>query len=340
MKAFYYLNFMCLIGSSLFVSCSSSTAERENHLNEIRTKVALKQADKMFDQLTLENRFSKEQIALGKMLYMDNRLSKDNTQSCNTCHNVNTFGVDHEVTSLGNDGMRGGRNSPTTFNAALHFRQFWDGREPTIESQAGQPILNPVEMAMPNRDYVVNRLRAIPEYQEAFAEAFPGQASPITYANLENAIGAYERQLITPGKLDEFLNGETYALTLQEQRGLRTFVNVGCASCHNGALLGGNSYQKFGVFHDYWEHTGSDSIDNGRHDFTKEEADRHMFKTPTLRNVSETHPYFHDGSVEDLKVAIRIMGKVQLNKNLSQQEVDDIAAFLEALKADVPKEVK
>lgn len=210
-----------------------------------------------------ENELTDAKVALGKMLYFDNRLSKDNKQSCNTCHNVATYGVDNQQFSLGNDGKPGGRNSPSTFNAALHFAQFWDGREPSVEAQAGGPILNPVEMAMPSEDAVVKKLKGIKEYLAAFAAAYPNEKEAITYENLKKAIGAYERkELITSSRFDEYLAGKEDALSNEEKKGLQTFMQSGCLTCHTGNLVGGNMYQKFGLMGgNYWEHTGSKIID-------------------------------------------------------------------------------
>ncbi len=279
-------------------------------------------------------------IQLGKKLYFDKRLSKDNTQSCNTCHNLNTYGVDNNSFSAGNDGGLGGRNSPTTLNAALHFAQFWDGREPDVEAQAGGPILNPVEMAMPSEKAVIERLSSIDEYKELFAKAFPEESNPITYGNLKKAIGAFERLLITPSKFDRYMNGDNDALSAKEKRGMKLFMDAGCITCHTGPLLGGNMYQKFGLVNDYWEYTKSEKIDKGRYDVTGKESDMYVFKVPSLRNIDKTAPYFHDGSVHSLKDAIQIMGKTQLNRELSVQEVSGIEFFLQTLTGDVDNSVK
>ncbi|MDH5398461.1 MAG: cytochrome-c peroxidase, partial [Cyclobacteriaceae bacterium] len=293
-----------------------------------------------FGQLPVEatsssNPITDEKVALGKKLYFDNSLSKDNTQSCNTCHNLSTFGVDNKSFSEGNDGGLGGRNSPTTLNAALHMAQFWDGREPDVEAQAGGPILNPVEMAMPDEASVVEKLADIEGYAEMFASAFPDQPE-ITYDNLKKAIGAFERKLITPSRFDKFLAGDEGALNDTEKQGLQTYLDAGCTTCHAGNLLGGAMYQKFGLFGDYWEYTKSENVDNGRFDVTGNETDKYMFKVPSLRNIEKTGPYFHDGSVADLKAAVDIMAKAQVNKELTEKELDDIVAFLTTLTGEIP----
>ena len=286
-----------------------------------------------------DNITTPEKIELGKALYFDKRLSKDNTQSCNTCHDLNTFGVDNKSFSEGNDGGLGARNSPTTLNAALHIAQFWDGREPDVEAQAGGPILNPVEMAMPSEQAVVERLSGIDEYVRLFSKAFPEEPS-ITYDNLKKAIGAFERKLITPSKFDDYIAGNDDALNKKEKIGLQTFINSGCITCHSGNLLGGNLYQKFGLFGNYWEYTKSKKIDNGKFDVTENENDRYFFKVPSLRNIEKTAPYFHDGSVQELNEAIRIIAKVQVNKDLTVKEIDEIIDFFKTLTGEVPAELK
>lgn len=286
------------------------------------------------------NKATPEKIALGKTLFFDKRLSKDNTQSCNTCHNLNTFGVDNNAFSKGNKGGLGGRNSPTVLNAALHIAQFWDGREPDVEAQAGGPILNPVEMEMPNEKFVEKRLSGIKEYKDLFAKAFPNDKNPIIYDNIKKAIGVFERQLITPSKFDDYIAGNDKALSDKEKKGLNTFIKSGCVSCHSGALLGGNMYQKFGVFTDYWTLTKSKKIDLGKFDVTKKEEDKYVFKVPSLRNIEKTAPYFHDGSVSNLDDVISIMAKSQLNKDLSNQEINQIKDFLSTLTGNVPQSLK
>ncbi len=286
-----------------------------------------------------ENIASAEKIHLGKVLYFDKRLSKDGTQSCNTCHNMSTYGVDNLPVSPGDNGGNGTRNSPTVLNAAFHSTQFWDGRAKDVEQQAGMPITNPVEMAIPSEAFLVDRLKAIDLYTDMFAKAFPEEKEPLTYKNIAKAIGSFERTLITPSKFDDYLTGSADALSLEEKRGLQTFLNVGCVSCHMGSVLGGVMFQKFGVYGNYWEHTKSAVIDEGRFAETKNEADKYMFKVPSLRNITETHPYFHDGSVADLGEAVKIMAKVNLNKDLTDGEVSDIVAFLGSLTGEVTEEM-
>ncbi len=282
------------------------------------------------------NPLTKEKINLGKVLYLDTRLSKDGNNSCNSCHKLESFGVDNLPTSLGDLGKNGDRNSPTTFNAALHTTQFWDGRAADVEEQAGMPIMNPVEMNIPDEAFLVERLKGIDEYKDMFAAAFPEDTDPISYSNLRMAIGAFERTLMTPGRFDDFLNGDEEALTSAEKNGLKLFIETGCVTCHTGPAMGGNMFQKFGVYGDYWEVTGSEHVDEGRFKETGNEGDKYMFKVPTLRNIEKTGPYFHDGSVAELNEVIRIMGKLQLNKDLSDEDVQSIEVFLNSLTGEVP----
>jgi cytochrome c peroxidase len=278
-----------------------------------------------------------EKVKLGHALYFDTRLSKEGNISCNSCHNLATFGVDNLPTSPGDDGTFGDRNSPTVLNAALHSMQFWDGRARDVEEQAGMPILNPVEMAIPSREFLVNRLKGIDLYVEMFQKAFPEDPNPLNYTNIEKAIAAFERELLTPSRFDKYLAGDKNALSVQEKKGLLSFVLTGCTSCHSGELLGGTSFQRFGVYDDYWKHTGSKKIDKGRFEVTGNSLDEFVFKVPSLRNIEKTWPYIHDGSVESLAKTIEIMGHIQLNRQLTKEQITNIEAFLKSLTGEVPK---
>lgn len=272
-----------------------------------------------------------EKVALGEKLFMDPQLSSDGTISCNSCHQLDKFGVDGTPTSTGVGGQLGTRNSPTVYNAALHNMQFWDGRAADVEEQAGMPVMNPVEMGIPTEAFLVKKLKGIADYPPLFSGAFPATKDPLTYANIREAIGAFERTLLTPSRFDDFLKGDATVLTASETAGLRTFMEVGCTACHTGAALGGTMLQKFGVHADFRPLTGSSPDDQGRKDVTGAEVDKDMFKVPGLRNITKTAPYFHDGRVAELDKAIRIMGTVQLGKELSDQQVSDLIAFLEVL---------
>jgi cytochrome c peroxidase len=287
-----------------------------------------------------ENAVTPEKVLLGKTLYYDNRLSMHNTQSCNTCHNLATFGVDHKSTSLGDKGKLGTRNSPTSLNSALHFVQFWDGRMKDVEEQAGGPVMNPVEMGMPDEKLVMARLANNEGYKKMFEAAFPGEKQPVTFTNMRKSIAGFERTLQTPGKFDKFLEGDATALNEQELKGCKTFMETGCTACHAGPLLGGNMFQKYPLFGTHKELTGSTVDDLGKMQATKSEADKYFFKVPSLRNVAETWPYLHDGSIKELDKTIQIMAKGQLNKELTPEENGDISAFLKSLTGEIPADAK
>ncbi len=267
-------------------------------------------------------------ISLGEKLYHDKRLSSDETVACASCHKIDgkNAGVDNDVTSLGVGGKRGGRNSPTVLNAGFHMAQFWDGRASDLAAQAKGPILNPVEMAMPNEAAVVKKLKGTGDYPPLFAQAFPGGNDQLTYDNLAKAIAAFERTLRTSDRLDQFQNGTASALNPEEQKGLDLFVSTGCTTCHNGPLLGGRSYQKMGVVHAY-----PNKQDLGRFDVTKKESDKFVFKVPSLRNIALTAPYFHDGRAASLDDAVKQMAHLQLGKELPDDQVKPIVAFLKSL---------
>ena len=330
----------------LMASCGQNAGGNEQDENQVDSLALQLQekANKIFAIVpdvaeTEANPITPEKVLLGKTLYFDNRLSKDQTQSCNTCHNLSTFGVDNLPTSKGDDGSQGTRNSPTAIHSALQFVQFWDGRSPHVEDQAGGPVLNPVEMGMPDTASVEKRIAAIAGYQDMFAKAFPGEENPITYVNITKAIGAFERTLMPKSVFDDYLGGNLEALDSTQTLGLQTFMDKGCTTCHIGVGVGGSMYQKFALYGNYWDYTKSAVIDSGRYDVTGKEADMFIFKTPILRNIEKTGPYFHDGSVADLAEAVKIMGKTELNIELSDEETQNIVAFLGSLTAPVSEEV-
>lgn len=291
------------------------------------------------------NPVTAEKVELGKMLWYDPRLSLSGVFSCNSCHNLATYGVDNQVTSTGHLWVQGPRNSPTALNAALHSSQFWDGRAADVEEQAQGPILNGIEMAIPSDQFAVDRISSMPAYGPLFDLAFPGQDEPLNYVNIANAIAAFERTLVTPSRFDDYLLGDANALTDQEKAGLQTFIQQGCAGCHSGVVLGGNQLQRFGVTESYWEATREfvtiDSptmaMDVGRFAVTHNEADLYVFKVPSLRNITRTYPYFHDGSVWDLRDATQIMARVQLGRELSEEDLDNLMAFYQALEGTIPE---
>jgi len=277
-------------------------------------------------------------IALGKKLYFEEKISINKTQSCNSCHRVDEKlgGVDNLPTSKGAEGEFGGRNAPTTLNAGFHIAQFWDGRAPDLAAQAKGPVLNPIEMGMPNEASVLERLKEA-GYAKLFQKAFPDAEQPLTYDNFAEAVAAFERTLVTCDRFDDFLGGDESALNKKELQGLRTFVKVGCADCHEGALLGGDRYEKMGEAKAY-----ANTEDLGRFEVTKKEEDKFVFKVPSLRNIAITGPYFHDGKAKTLEDAVTQMASLQLGEELKERQIKTIAAFLSALtdKDRVPKRKK
>lgn len=276
---------------------------------------------------------SAEMVTLGRLLFFEPRLSKSQKISCNSCHDLATYGVDNQVTSQGHKGKRGDRNSPTVYNAAAHVAQFWDGRAADVEAQAKGPVLNPVEMAMPAEPGVEDVLESMPEYVDAFRRAFPNDKQPITYDNMARAIGAFERKLMTPSRWDALLKGDANALTPEEKAGFKTFTEAGCQMCHAGALLGGTSYQKLGMARPFPR-----SADRGRAKVTNQAADQGVFKVPSLRNVEKTGPYFHDGATGTLEQAVRDMGEYQLGQTLTPEQTTQIVDFLKVLTGKIDPE--
>lgn len=272
-----------------------------------------------------------ELIDLGRILFYEERISISQDMSCNSCHFLDQYGVDGLQFSLGHDGQPVGRNSPTVYNAALHIAQFWDGRAADLEEQALGPILDAGEMGMPDPEYVIFVLDTMPGYHELFRAAFPGDPDPINYENVGRAIGGFERKLMTPDRFDELLEGNEDALTEQEKRGLALFVNIGCASCHYGPAIGGERYAVMGQVEPY-----PDITDEGRFIITGDEADMFVFKVPSLRNIAETGPYMHDGSIDSLGEMVEIMARYQLGRELTGAQITDIVAFLEALTGEIP----
>ncbi len=293
-----------------------------------------------------DNPQTKNKIELGKQLYFDARLSIDGTVSCNSCHNVMSSGTDNRGGSVGVGGQVGDRGAPTVFNAAFMSALMWDGRKTSLEDQATGPLLNPIEMAMPSTDAVVERLKQIDGYRTQFAKVFGGK-DPVNIENFSKAMAAYERTLITPnGAFDQWAMGRNNAISTQAQRGFETFVETGCSSCHSGPNFSGPKlpqgtpfFQRFPTFAESDYVKKYDFLaDQGRKNVTNQDADAHMFRVPTLRNIAITAPYFHNGRVATLDEAIRVMAKVQLNRDLNQSDVNDIKAFLMTLTGPTPNQ--
>ncbi len=273
-------------------------------------------------------------VDLGRRLYYDKHLSENASISCNSCHDLAQYGVDPgKAVSLGHNQRPGGRNAPTVYNAGLQFVQFWDGRAADLAAQASGPMMNPVEMGMPGPEAVLASLRSNQNYVKQFKQAYPETKDPVTMANVTGAIAAFEARLLTPSRWDQYLAGDTNALTPAEKQGLRVYLKAGCAACHAGQDMGGNSYQKLGVYRNWPDQ----ETDTGRMALTREARDRMYFKVPILRNVAETGPWFHNGQVKTLSEAVRLMGKYQTGEQLSDEEVNSIVSFLHALTGTIPQ---
>ena len=283
---------------------------------------------KLQDKMPGSENDTPELISLGKKLYFETHLSAKNTQSCNTCHNVEGkgAGVDNKPTSTGAFGKNGTRNSPTVLNAGFQFIQFWDGRAKDLVEQAKGPILNPVEMGIKTEKEALNAIEAIPEYKELFVKAFPNDKTPLNFNNIAIAIAAFERTLVSKSRFDQFIAGNVGALKPEEVSGIKTFINTGCTVCHLGSMIGGSMYQKMGLVN-----ACENQKDLGRFDITKNEADKFFFKVPTLRNIALTAPYFHDGAVAKLEDAVTKMAWMELGKKLTPEETGSIVAFLNTL---------
>ncbi len=273
-------------------------------------------------------------VSLGERLFHDARLSVDFSLACASCHPLDRGGADGRRVSLGVGGALGGINAPTVLNSGYNMVQFWDGRAATLEEQAAGPIHNPLEMGS-NWTQVLARLAQDEALRTEFLQVYP---DGLNAANVANALASFERSLVTPNsRFDRFLKGDERALSEIEQEGYRQFSRYGCTSCHQGSLLGGNMYQKFGVLGDYFAGRPLTRDDFGRFNVTGREEDKHVFKVPSLRNVARTAPYFHDGSAETLEQAVVVMGRYQLGRDLSEADINAIVAFLKTLDGDLPR---
>lgn len=283
-----------------------------------------------------ENPLTPDKLDLGRMLFLDPRLSSSGLISCNSCHNLGLAGVDAQETSIGHGWQKGPRNSPTVLNAVFNVAQFWDGRARDLKEQAMGPVQAAVEMNS-NQARTIATLKSIPEYVARFEKSFPGQADAVTFENMAKAIEAFEATLLTPqSRFDRYLTGDEQALTAPEKQGLSLFLAKGCVTCHQGVNLGGTGYFPFGVV----EKPGAEILppeDKGRFAVTRTASDQYVFKSPSLRNIDLTAPYFHSGKVWDLRQAVAIMGSAQLGAELTTADTDVIVAFLKTLTGEQPK---
>ncbi len=275
-----------------------------------------------------DNSLTPEKIELGRMLFFEPRISASGVISCATCHNPALGWSDRIPRAVGHGGQVGERNTPTVLNSGFLESQFWDGREPDLEGQALGPIQADVEMAMTLED-AIERLNEFDIYHQHFRAAFPDDPNPINANNVALAIASFERTLNTPNSpLDRFLAGDVQAMTDQQVEGMQLFVDAGCVACHNGPALTDSNFHRFEL---------PGSTDEGRFVVTGDEADMFAFRTPTLRNVAVTYPYFNNGSVESLHEAVQLMGQQMLGQDFEEGELDALVAFMHALTGDMPK---
>ena len=269
-------------------------------------------------------------VELGKQLFFDPRLSRSGFISCNSCHNLSMGGSDNLQTSIGHNWQQGPINSPTVLNSSLNVAQFWDGRAADLKEQAAGPIANPGEMAF-THTLAVDTLRSIPHYSDAFARVYG--VEQITIDEVTDAIAEFEETLVTPfSRFDRWLLGDTLAMTEDELRGYQLFKDTGCVACHNGPAAGGNSFQKMGLVSAYETANPAEGVAG----LTGQDADRFKFKVPTLRNVELTYPYFHDGAYWTLEEAVDVMARLQLGRQLGDEDIASITAFLKTLTGQQP----
>jgi cytochrome c peroxidase len=338
-KKKYYRAFLCLlviIGTHAFSSSVVFATDTDSDL--------MSRASAIFGPLpasmpSQDNPITPEKVKLGKVLFWESRISIDRTVSCAKCHAVGLYTTDGLRLAIGNNCKVNPRNAPTLFNAASQISEHWIGNRTSVEDQAKQALVGPPSFGMTNYESVEKILRGMSGYAAMFKEAFPGDKEPVTADNFAKAIGAFERTLVTPAPFDDFMRGNAKALTDQQKIGLKTYMDTGCITCHFSPYVGGQMYQKFGLFEPYEKYTKSQKVDEGRFAVTKNPTDKFVFKVPVLRNVAETSPYFHDGSVDKLADAVMIMAKIQLAKDLAKEQISDIVAFLTSLTGKIPDEI-
>jgi cytochrome c peroxidase len=328
------IKIIVVISICLFINISSGDNGDEALLN---------QAKQIFGPLpkalvSEKNTITPEKVKLGKILFYETRISVDGTVSCVRCHPIGLYAADGLKKSIGNNCKVNPRNAPTVFNAAGQISEHWVGNRQSVEDQAKQSVIGAASFGMSSYEAVEKILNDIKGYNTLFKEAFPTDKEPVNIDNFAKAIGAFERTLVTPSPFDDFLNANKDALTENQKQGLKIVMEVGCTTCHSGTFLGGQMNNKSGIVEPYWKYTKSETIDEGRYALTNQEPDKYVFKVPMLRNVEKTAPYFHDGSVSRLEEAIWIMGKVQLGKDLTKPQLEEINDFLRSLTGEIPED--
>jgi cytochrome c peroxidase len=303
----------------------------------------LKQAKQIFGPLpqvmfSEKNPITPEKVKLGKILFYETWISVDGTVSCARCHPIGLYAADGLKKSIGNNCKLNPRNAPTVLNAAGQISAHWIGNSADVGDQAKQSVIGAPSFGMPSYEAVEKKLKEIKGYAPLFEKAFPGEKDSVNVDNFSKAVGAFERTLVTPSRFDAFVKGDQTVLTALQKRGFEAFIETGFMTCHSSAYLGGQMYQKFGIFEPYWKYTKSEPIDEERCVVTKNDADKYLFKVPVLRNVAKTSPYFHDGSVNKLEDTVWIMGKIQLGKDLNKGQVEEIVTFLKSLTGEIPED--
>ena len=332
---FYFLNQDSIEIWLASVNPTPRKIERPVQQREAKTeRLVAEKVQHLFKAITASSDSSNPAlIQLGKMLYLDKNLSKKGNTSCNSCHNLNFFGADQVPRSTKDNGQIGTRNTPSILYTSTRESYFWDGRAANLAQAIEIHLFSQGELGIPSQRYLIHKIKNQPEYQLQFKSAFPEQNQALTFENMKLALVTFLEKLTPQSRFDQWLLGNEEALTARELEGLSVFIEVGCSSCHNGIELGGNQFQKFGVYGDYWEYTKSEKVDRGLLEVSQLASDKYVFRVPSLRNAWETAPYFHDGTVENLDEAIRIMGKLQLNKILEDDQVQAIEIFLGSLTA-------
>jgi len=296
------------------------------------------QQDEPITPLSLASDINVSKAKLGKMLFFEKKLSKDNTLSCASCHDLTaSFGTDLKSVSIGINGQSGSRNSPTVYNSSFNFVQFWDGRAEDLAKQALIPIVNPVEMGMSSVVDALNKIKNTDKYKQLFGDLYGGVFSE---ENLGDALAEFEKTLVTLNSpFDKYLRGNESAISEQQKKGYKLFKAYGCISCHQGQNVGGNMYQKLGVLKNISLQHGTLGNDLGRFNVTGNQWDKRVFKVPSLRLAAVTPPYFHDGSVATLEEAVKVMIDYQLGREVPQADKQAIIDFLNSLVGEIPKGV-
>ena len=333
----YIKNYLSPSLMLIVIACSTSMAQADNQDAELREQ-ALSLFKPLPDNANMPSLpLSDKMVALGRELFFDRRISASGSKGCANCHQPKLYGTNGSALGLHAGSGNPISNVPTVLNASWSFALNWYGDQPSIESQSITSLVSKAGLGHTDTASAMAKIRAIPKYRKLFSAIFSDNPEPVTPENWATVMGAYQRTLNTPAPFDAYLAGNNKAISANAKKGLKRFMDIGCVACHNGIGIGGSSYQKFGVWEDYWPLTKSSRIDEGRFNLTKDNNDLYVFRVAGLRNVSKTAPYFHDGSVKSLPDAVRIMGKIQLRKTISKADVKYIVAFLNTLTGKLPK---